>query len=201
MSTVRKRAVVDVVIKVGGGLLAQPGTFDRVASTLGRVRRTARTLVVPGGGPFADAVRAAGRCTALADDPAHWMAILAMDQYAHLLASRVRGARLVSGSTAIRAALAEGWLPVLAPFRWLRRADPLPHSWDATSDSIAAWVAGVLGARRLILIKPAQLDLALAVDPHFARALPEQVRPIVLGAGNLRRLGALLRDRREVAGE
>ena len=39
-------------------------------------------------------------------------------------------------------ALSAGHVPVLAPSRWLREADPLPHAWTVTSDSIAAWVAG-----------------------------------------------------------
>ena len=44
---------------------------------------------------------------------------------------------------------------MLAPYRWMRSADVLPHSWDATSDSVAAFVAGALDAARLVLIKPA----------------------------------------------
>ena len=48
-----------------------------------------------------------------------------------------------------------GRVPVLAPSRWLREADPLPHSWDVTSDSIAAWVAGQAGASTLVLVKAA----------------------------------------------
>ena len=50
-------------------------------------------------------------------------------------------------------AVADGRLAVLAPFRWLRAADPLPHGWHVTSDSIAAWVAARLAARRLVLLK------------------------------------------------
>ena len=67
-------------------------------------------------------------------------------------------------------------LPVLAPYRWLREADPLPHSWDVTSDSIAAWVASRIGARRLILIKPPGHDPRTAVDHYFDRALPPMVQ-------------------------
>ena len=37
----------------------------------------------------------------------------------------------------------------------MRSADALPHSWEVTSDSIAAFVAGALDAGRLVLIKPA----------------------------------------------
>ena len=66
-------------------------------------------------------------------------------------------------------------LPVLAPYRWLRDADPLPHSWDVTSDSIAAWVAGAVGARRLVLVKPPGAAGGDLVDAYFSRALPAEV--------------------------
>jgi aspartokinase-like uncharacterized kinase len=59
---------------------------------------------------------------------------------------------------------------VLAPSRWLRDADPLPHSWDVTSDSIAAWIAGEIGARELVLVKPPHASGEL-VDPLFHRSL------------------------------
>ena len=55
------------------------------------------------------------------------------------------------------AALATRRLPILAPAEWLRAADPLPHSWDVTSDSIAAWVAGQVFARQLVLLKSVDL--------------------------------------------
>ena len=54
----------------------------------------------------------------------------------------------------VHLALKAGSVPVLAPLRWLRNADPLPHSWDVTSDSIAAWMAGEFGAADLLLVKP-----------------------------------------------
>jgi aspartokinase-like uncharacterized kinase len=54
----------------------------------------------------------------------------------------------------VSTALASRRIPVLAPYAWLRRADPLPHSWEVTSDSIAAWIARAIGASRLVLVKP-----------------------------------------------
>ena len=65
---------------------------------------------------------------------------------------------------------------MLAPYRWLREADPLPHSWDVTSDSIAAWVASQVGARGLILIKPPGHDPRTAVDRYFDRARPPALK-------------------------
>src|SRR5439155_581228 len=82
-------------------------------------------------------------------------------------AARLPHAALVDGEGGIAAALQADRLPVLAPFRWLRAADPLPHSWEVTSDSIAAWLAGQLHARRVVLIKPAPADARTLVDSSF----------------------------------
>ena len=169
-------SLVDVVVKVGGALLAHPAHLDAVLAALDQVAGASRLLIVPGGGPFAEAVRDVDRRFALTDDAAHWMAILAMDQYAHLLASRLNVAALAWNPADIAAALERRRLPVLAPSRWLREADPLPHSWDVTSDSIAAWVAGAVGAARLVLVKPPGAG-AEAVDAYFHRGFPPDVGP------------------------
>lgn len=159
-------------------MLRSPDALAPVLAVVGDVARSRRVIVVPGGGPFADAVRDADRRFGLSHSAAHWMAVLAMDQFAYLLAERLAEGRVVAGPDEIAAALAEGALPVLAPSRWLRAADPLPHTWSVTSDSIAAWVAGALGARRLVLVKPPGTRAAAAigapdlVDAYFACALP-----------------------------
>src|SRR5262249_49554556 len=150
---------VDLVVKIGGGLLAQPECLDGVLSILASAAREHRLVVVPGGGPFADTVRSLDNRLRLSDDAAHWMAVLAIDQYAHLLAEKVAFGTVVRGAGESGRALDAGRVPVLAPSQWLREADPLPHSWDVTSDSIAAWIAGMLRARRLILVKPPGADV------------------------------------------
>jgi aspartokinase-like uncharacterized kinase len=162
--------VIDAVIKVGGSLLSLRDALTRTLASLERIARTRSILIVPGGGPFADAVRTASTQHDIGDDDAHWMAILGMEQFSLLLASRIRNAELVHRRGEIARAVARGRIPVLAPYRWLREADPLPHSWDVTSDSIAAWVASQLDARSLILIKPPGYDPRAAVDRYFERA-------------------------------
>jgi aspartokinase-like uncharacterized kinase len=187
---------VHTVVKVGGGLLSQAGAFDRAIEALAACTRGRRVVIVPGGGPFADAVRRMFRRAKIGDDAAHWMAILGMDQYAHALAARLPDAALVERGPDIAAALAGGRLPVLAPYRWLRAADPLPHSWSVTSDSIAAWVAGALGARRLVLIKPAHNGAADGlVDAYFVRTVPSGVEHLVVTADDLGRLDVALDER------
>ena len=180
-------------MKVGGGVLKEVDAFDGVLAVLGAAARSRRLLIVPGGGPFADVVRDVDRWLGLPDTAAHWMAVLAMDQYAHLIASRLPAGVLVAKPRAIAAAIDAHHLPVLAPSRWLRETDPLPHSWHVTSDSIAAWVAGQLGARRLVLVKPPCVQTSdEAVDSYFARALPAGLRTVIVPADQIETLRSAL---------
>jgi len=188
-----ERARIHTVVKVGGGLLAHPAALSAVLDVLGR---SSGALVVSGGGPYADDVRAAYARGDLDDHGAHWAAVLAMEQYAGVLVDRIPRAIRVTTPREASAAMACGGLPVLMAERWLREADPLPHSWDVTSDSIAAWVAGQAGARRLVLIKPpgATGDL---VDAYFERALPAGIDVHVVPADQVERLRELLRSTAE----
>ncbi len=180
------------VIKVGGGLAAIPHALDRVCAELSRASRDHRLLVVPGGGPFADAVREFERQVGVSSDAAHWMAILAMDQYAHVLAGRIPGAVLVDEPGAVGETVVLGRTAVLAPFRWMRAADILPHTWEATSDSIAAFVAGALDAARLILIKPTAVGET--VDAYFTTALPRGLPYSVIGYDRIEQLSQRLSE-------
>ena len=203
----------DWVVKVGGSFAERPARLRRLMETLAEAGRRHRLVVVPGGGSFADEVRRADRRFALGDSAAHWMAILAMDQYGHLLARLAPGAALVRS----RRELAPGRLNVLLPSAWLLRADPLPCSWDVTSDSIAAWVTRALGARRLILVKhqdgfvgpgrgpgkvPAHARrralhaLADVVDPYFRRALDPAIACWIACGQSPRRIARLIENAR-----
>ncbi len=192
---------VDLVVKLGGGLLAHPEQFAAVLEEVDRAARRQRLVVVPGGGPFADVVRDVDARLAAGDDAAHWMAVLAMDQHAQLVASRLRGGLVAVDIEGIWSALASGLVPVLAPFQWLRLVDPLPHSWDVTSDSIAAWVAGALGSPRLVLVKPPGVTGPGLLDAYFSTALPPGVAvdTVSADASGLRAAMACVADARHPA--
>jgi len=178
-------AIADVVFKLGGSLLAHGPVLDGVIEAIVDAARDTRAAIVPGGGPFADTVRAIDRQHSLDDDTAHWMAVLAMDQYAHLLAGRYATLVLAESGPQVQAALASGRVPVIAPYRWLRDADPLPHSWDVTSDSISAWLAGALGATRLVLVKPPGASGEDTVDACFGITVPAGLSWSVVPADRL----------------
>jgi aspartokinase-like uncharacterized kinase len=178
-------ATIDIVVKIGGGTLPHTDAFARVLDAVAMAAARTRLAIVPGGGAFADAVRDADRRVGLTPDAAHWMAVLAMDQYAWLVADKLPRAMVVDSEQAIGDALRTAHVPVLAVSRWLRRADPLPHSWDVTSDSIAGWVASALGARRLVLIKPPGAAGDRLVDRYFADAVPAALEVRVLPADRI----------------
>jgi len=187
----RGAAVADIVVKIGGSLTAYPEAFRAALAAVEVASRTRRLVVVPGGGPMADAVRTVDRAVGLPDTVAHWMAVLAMDQYGEALASGLTRGRVVHDRDGIGQAIDAGRVPVLAPHAWLRQRDPLPHSWSVTGDSIAAWVAGEVGASRLVLVKaPGAADRL--VDDYFERALPQAVRFMTVMANDGAGLDAAL---------
>ena len=50
----------------------------------------------------------------------------------------------------------------------------------------AAWIAGRLGARRLVLVKPPGVGAPSdAVDPYFTRALPQGVEATIVAADRI----------------
>lgn len=184
------------VIKIGGGLTSIPGALDAVCAAVAGAGRSVPLAVVPGGGPFADAVRLFDRVTRISPDAAHWMALLAMDQYAHVLAERIVGSVLVDEAGAVAAAADPVGVAVLAPSRWMRAADVLPHTWDATSDSVAAFVAGALDAVHLVLVKPVAGGEEL-VDGCFRSVLPAGMRYSLLAWDRIAELPGLLAASRQ----
>jgi 5-(aminomethyl)-3-furanmethanol phosphate kinase len=207
-----ERVTLDAVVKVGGSLLDSDG-LPALMESLGELAASLRILVVPGGGPFADAVRRACQRQEPGESAAHWMAILAMDQHAQLLYGLEPRGRLVVGPEDIAATVTKGRLAILAPFAWLRSEDPMPHGWHVTSDSIAAWVAAQLRARRLVLLKSVEgardeggTILAEAststpgvkslVDDYFPQVLESGLECWVLSGRHPERVGELLRTGR-----
>jgi 5-(aminomethyl)-3-furanmethanol phosphate kinase len=137
------------VLKLGGSH-ARGGRLvdwlDAVAAQAGRI------VLVPGGGPFADVVRGTQADIGFDEAAAHEMAMLAMRQFGRALVSLRPGFELASSQEVIEAMLARGATPIWSPAAMALRAG-LPASWDITSDSLAAWLAGRLGAERIILVK------------------------------------------------
>jgi aspartokinase-like uncharacterized kinase len=161
-----------LVLKVGGSLYDLPDLGPRLRRFLDALGPGDR-LLVPGGGPTADVVRAFDRDHHLGPEPAHWLALRACALNAHFLARLLPGARVVPSVE-----LCHG-LTILDPFAFVSADDGrpgcLPHHWDATSDSVAARAA-IVARAPLVLLKsvalPEAVDWGRAaeaghVDPVF----------------------------------
>jgi aspartokinase-like uncharacterized kinase len=161
------------VIKLGGSL-GESGTLAGWLALVARHGR-GRAVIVPGGGGVADAVRRAQAAHHFSDRAAHRMALLAMEACAIMLADLAPVLVPCAEAEEMRAALAAGGVPVWLPSR-MALADPaIAESWEVTSDSLAAWLARHLDARRLVLVKsapppsggPADWAASGYVDPAF----------------------------------
>jgi aspartokinase-like uncharacterized kinase len=180
------------VVKVGGSLLEWPEMPGRLLAFLGALRASepdVRALFIAGGGSFADLVRALDRIHNLGDRVAHRLALHAMDLTAVVLAQLIPASMLIDQIEALDAARNSNLVPIMAPRQVLALIDqfnpsPLRECWDTTSDSIAARIAGHLGAQRLTLLKSASLPHGTSlweasrlgfvdpVLPEVARAVP-----------------------------
>jgi dihydroneopterin aldolase len=190
-----------VVVKLGGSFAFSPHLPDWIAAL---AACTSRTIIVPGGGPFADAVRSAQPRMGFDDRAAHHMSVLAMEQYGRALASLNDLLLPADSADAIGRALAAGRVPVWMPARLVLDAPDIPPSWDATSDSLAAWLANRIGAGWLFLIKHVDLRRGRApadelvttgiVDKDFVRHLrASTVAAFIFGPADHRVAAAAIR--------
>jgi aspartokinase-like uncharacterized kinase len=181
-----------VVIKVGGSLFDLPDLGPRLRAWLAGLRAAA-VLLVPGGGPTADAVRAFDRRHALGEEASHWLALRALTVNAHFLQA------LLPGAAVVPQPCERGAPAVLDPWAFARddegRPGCLPHCWEVTSDSVAARAAVVARARRLVLLKSVTIPEGLGwdeagrcglVDGWFGRVLGQASEPLAVCAVNFR---------------
>jgi aspartokinase-like uncharacterized kinase len=187
------------VVKLGGSTASKAVLGEWIAALAGSALPL---VIVPGGGRFADQVRDAQESMGFSDKAAHAMAILAMDQFGHVILDRhdrfVRAQSLQEMELALRG----GKIPVWLPSALAIPAPDVRASWDITSDALAAWLAGKLGADALLLVKQTQAfssadDVAsLAargiVDAGFAEMLPADIDFRLAGPGDAAKAHAQL---------
>ena len=144
------------IVKLGGSLAHDP----RLAGWLAMLAELGggRVTVVPGGGIFADTVRASQTHWHFDDLPAHNMAVLAMAQTAQLFHALEPRLVLVADEAGIRRTLHAGQVALWVPFMVLRDAPDTLTSWEVTGDSLALWLARLLNAERLVVVKACSIQ-------------------------------------------
>lgn len=141
--------MMKVILKIGGSLIDESAKIIKIVSDHFAGSNNTQVIVVPGGSIFANNIREVSEKYSITEEAAHWMAIAAMEQYAYLLKD-LSGIETIQDIEDIHRPIS-----ILLPYRILKEMDELPHSWDITSDSIAAWVAHKINAK---LVKVTDVD-------------------------------------------
>ena len=78
--------------------------------------------------------------------------------------------------------LAHEDVPVWAPTRMVLAATELPQRWELSSDSLAAWLAGILGVSSLLLVKRIAGIEGVSAANLAAKGVVDALFPRFLGA-------------------
>jgi aspartokinase-like uncharacterized kinase len=140
------------IIKLGGSLLSS-GSLREWLSIIVE-HGAGKLVIVPGGGIFADQVRDAQKKLKFDDKAAHQMALLAMEQFAHLLKSYAPDLGLSDSIEGIQKAISLNQVPVWLPFKMINSCQDVSANWDLTSDSLALCLAEQLNTEHVMLLKP-----------------------------------------------
>ena len=199
---------VPLVVKIGGGLLRDEGMdgLRRACDEVSELATRRPVLVVPGGGPFADAVRAVDAQVGLTDAVAHGLALRAMDQLGAMLAP------LLPAAEPLTELVAPPELGLLVAATAFAGRPEIPESWSVTSDSLAVLAAGAIGAEEAVLLKPVAGLLARWPwdDPPLAQLTADDLQALHEAGGGqgvdaylpeaIRRTGVVVAVRRPGAG-
>ena len=137
--------IIKQVVKIGGSL------FPEHAINLAEKLKNTNSLIILGGGEFANLIRKYDSFQNFSDEANHWTAIDCMDIISKLVNDKVESARLAYDLNEVNEIAEEGSTPIFAVSEFLKKEDPFECSWDVTSDSIAAYVAHLLNANLLIV--------------------------------------------------
>jgi aspartokinase-like uncharacterized kinase len=175
------RGVRPLVVKIGGSL-AKTGRMASVLAMIGAARIP--VVVVPGGGPFADAVRGLQKDMQFDDAVAHRVAMLAMEQMAECIVGGQPGLRVAHSLDDISDAVMDGQIPVWAPLQVIGEDTTIEVSWNATSDSLAARLAELLDTR-LVLLKSVGADGISSAEELMREGIVDPLFPKIVARADL----------------
>ena len=134
-----------------------------------------KAVIVPGGGVFADAVRAAQDELRFHDASAHRMALLAMAQVGYMLCDIQPQLTVATSIAAVYTALERRQTPTWLPLDLLEPRPSVEESWRMSSDSLSAWLARELDAQHLIVVKSAAIEPSASLEALAAVGIVDEL--------------------------
>ena len=137
--------IIKQVVKIGGSL------FPDYAIEMAKQLKNTNSLIIMGGGEFANLIRKYDSDQNFSAEVTHYTAIDCMDIISRLVNDKVDSARLAFSIDEINEISDEGYTPIFVVSDFLKKEDPFECSWDVTSDSIAAYVSHIFNANLFIV--------------------------------------------------
>ncbi len=137
--------IIKQVVKIGGSL------FPDYAIEMAKKLENTNSLIILGGGEFANLIRKYDSHQNFSAEVTHYTAIDCMDILAKLVNDKVDSAKLAYSIEEAQKISDENLTPIFVVSDFLKKEDPFECSWDVTSDSIAAYVSHSLNANLLIV--------------------------------------------------
>lgn len=146
-----------IVIKVGGSLFDVAELRSKLTDLFRRYSNH-EICLVSGGGRSADIVRKLQPIHSLTDESAHNVALASMRVGEELLLELFPHTAPTASMDDLRQAWGANKIAIIHASSFLAAEEPaaklpLERSWSVTSDSIAAWIATLVGANELLLLK------------------------------------------------
>ena len=142
------------IFKIGGKILENRQHLTATVSQLTSLYERNilnKIIIIAGGGSYANLIRLLDQKVHIGDDLSHWMAIYSMDINGKKISRYFPRVKRTKNLEDIEKA--NRILTVFLPYKYLHQYDPLPHSWDITSDSITLFLAYKLKLKECYLIK------------------------------------------------
>ena len=137
--------IIKQVVKIGGSL------FPDYAIELAKQLNNTNSLIILGGGEFANLIRKYDSTQNFSSEVTHFTAIDCMDIIAKLVNDKVDSTKMAFSIDEINEISDDGFTPIFVVSDFLKNEDPFECSWDVTSDSIAAYVAHIFNANLFIV--------------------------------------------------
>jgi len=154
------------VVKIGGSLF--PEYTEELCKQL--TKSNEKVVLVNGGGSLANNIREFNKIYPFSDDINHWNAIKCMDIIGNFIADENKNIIPITSLEEIKNIHKTNKVPLILTYELIRKEDPLKHSWNVTSDSIACWIANKINAKLLILTN---------VDHTYGSSISSSIKKLI----------------------
>lgn len=181
------------IFKVGGSILEHPKYLKNTISQiqlLVQEKLIQTVIIISGGGSYANFIRDLDKQLEIGSTIAHWMAIYAMDYNGTKIWQQYPSIKLTNNFEELKKK--DYQISIFLPLNYLKELDPLPHSWDVTSDAITLFLTHKLQLEQSFLIK----DVDGILDQHneILKNLSSSTYSHMKESGLLANIGSIERE-------